>query len=117
MPRPVFDQRPPHYPPDRWFRYTIGLLAMVAGLAGFIALFAVEIPPRNENALMFALGVIFGWGSAVVGSEFGTSTIGRRVAEVATRQAVEQLDRNRAAQQAASDEGDDDDAPSPPFAL
>lgn len=67
------------------FRGVIGFIALGAGVAGFIALFFIEIPARNENALMFALGVIFGWGSSVVSSEYGVTTTGRRVAESAIK--------------------------------
>lgn len=67
------------------FRGVIGFLALFAGIAGFIALFWVEIPARNENALMFAMGIVFGWGSAVIASEYGATTTGRKVAESAIR--------------------------------
>jgi drug/metabolite transporter (DMT)-like permease len=67
------------------FRAVIGLLSVVGSLAGFAALFFVEIPSRNENALLLALGIVFGWGSAVVQSEYGASTTGRRAAEATIR--------------------------------
>lgn len=67
------------------FRAFIGILALGAGIAGFGILFFIEIPPRNENALMFALGIVFGWGSAVIASEYGATTTGRKVAESAIR--------------------------------
>lgn len=70
---------------DRFFRATIGFLALAAGIMGFAALFWIEIPARNENALMFAMGIVFGWGSAVVASEYGATTTGRKVAESAIR--------------------------------
>lgn len=69
------------------FRAIIGLLAVIGSMAGFFALFFVEIPPRNENALLLALGIVFGWGSAVVQSEYGASTTGRRAADAALRRA------------------------------
>lgn len=68
-----------------FFRSVVGLLALVAGIGGFAALFWIEIPARNENALMFALGIVFGWGSAVIASEYGATTTGRKVAESAIR--------------------------------
>mgnify|MGYP003577594727 CR=1 FL=1 len=68
-----------------FFRAAIGLLALGAGIAGFTALFYIEIPARNENALMFAMGIVFGWGSAVIASEYGATTTGRKVAESAIR--------------------------------
>lgn len=70
---------------DGFFRGMVGLLALAAGIIGFGALFFLEIPARNENALMFAMGIVFGWGSAVVASEYGATTTGRKVAESAIR--------------------------------
>jgi hypothetical protein len=67
------------------FSAAIGLLALSAGILGFAALFWIEIPARNENALMFAMGIVFGWGSAVIASEYGATTVGRKVAESAVR--------------------------------
>lgn len=67
------------------FRAILGLLAVGAALVGFIALYFIEIPARNENALMIALGIVFGWGSSVIGSEYGATTTGRRVAESAIK--------------------------------
>lgn len=72
------------------FRGIVGFLALGVGMFGFIALFFIEIPARNENALMFAMGVIFGWGSSVISSEYGASTTGRRVAESAIKKIEEQ---------------------------
>ena len=68
------------------FRAVIGFLALATGIAGFGALFFIEIPARNENALMFALGVVFGWGSSVIASEYGASTTGRRAADATIKQ-------------------------------
>lgn len=70
---------------DRRFEAFIGILALAAGILGFAALFWIEIPARNENALMFAMGIVFGWGSAVVASVYGATTTGRKVAESAIR--------------------------------
>lgn len=69
------------------FRAVIGLLAVVGSLAGFAALFFVEIPQRNENALLLALGIVFGWGSAVVQSEYGASSTGRKAADATIKRA------------------------------
>lgn len=76
-------ERNPH--DNSFFRSVVGLLALAAGIGGFGALFWIEIPARNENALMFALGIVFGWGSAVIASEYGATTTGRKVAESAIR--------------------------------
>lgn len=72
------------------FRGIIGFLALATGIAGFGALFFIEIPARNENALMFALGVVFGWGSSVIASEYGASTTGRRAADAAIKRVEQQ---------------------------
>lgn len=66
-------------------RGVIGLMALGGAMAGFFLLFYIEIPQRNENALLLALGVVLGWAGAVVGSEYGSSTTGRKVADSAIR--------------------------------
>jgi hypothetical protein len=48
-------------------------------------LFYVEIPARNENALLLALGFVMGWAGAVIASEYGATSTGRKVAESAVR--------------------------------
>lgn len=68
------------------FRQQLGLIAVVGSLLAFGLLFFVTIPAQNENALMFAMGVIFGWGSAVFASEYGSSSTARKVTEGAIRQ-------------------------------
>lgn len=68
------------------FRGMVGLLAIVGSLIGFGGLYFVAIPPGNRDALMLALGIVFGWGSAVVQSEYGASTTGRKAAEAAVKQ-------------------------------
>jgi hypothetical protein len=67
------------------FRFVIGLLTMATAIGGFAALFFIAIPRGNENAIMFALGAVFGWAGAVVASEYGATTTGRKVAEQAVR--------------------------------
>lgn len=71
------------------FRAAVGIAALAAGLSGLILLFFVEIPPRNENALLLALGIVLGWGGSVVQSEYGASTTGRKAADLALRRAGE----------------------------
>lgn len=71
---------------DGRFRMVLGLICVLAAILGFAGLYFVDIPPGNRDALMLALGSIFGWGSAVVQSEFGASTTGRKVAESAIKQ-------------------------------
>lgn len=74
------------------FRAALGLIAVIGSMIAFGGLYFFEIPPRNENALMFAMGVIFGWGSSVFASEYGASNIGRKVAD----SAVKRMDRGLA---------------------
>ncbi len=67
------------------FRAIIGFIAVVGSFVAFICLYFVEIPAPNQNALMFAMGIVFGWGSSVFASEYGASNIGRKVAEGAVK--------------------------------
>lgn len=67
--------------PREIFRAVVGLLAVCGGLAGLGALFFVEVPAGNRDALMLGLGAILGWGAAVIGHEFGGSVAGRKAAE------------------------------------
>jgi predicted RND superfamily exporter protein len=68
-----------------FFRAVIGLVAMLGSLAGFFALFFIEIPVGNRDAMMLALGLVFGWASAVVSSEYGSTSTGRKIADSAIR--------------------------------
>jgi hypothetical protein len=67
------------------FRFIIGFVVMATAVGGFAALFVVRVPPENKDAMMFALGAVFGWAAGVVASEFGATTTGRKVAEQAVR--------------------------------
>ncbi len=69
------------------FRYSIGTLVLVGGLLGFAALIAFPIPAGNRDAVVLALGLVLGWGSTVVGYEFGSSSAGRKAAEVGLKAA------------------------------
>lgn len=77
------------------FRAIIGFLALGAGIGGFGALYVVEIPAQNENALMFALGIIFQWGSGVISSEYGATTTGRKVAEATVKKIEDQIEKGK----------------------
>jgi hypothetical protein len=68
------------------FRFVIGLLALATAVGGFAALFVVRVPPENKDAMMFALGAVFGWATSVIASEYGSTATGRKVAESAVRQ-------------------------------
>ena len=69
----------------RAFRWTIGFLCVLGSLLAFAGLYFIQIPKANEQALLLALGYLFGWGSAVVQSEYGSTATGRKVAEAAVR--------------------------------
>lgn len=74
------------------FRYAVGMIAVIGGLIGLIALYFVEIPVGNRDAVMLALGIVLGWGSGVINGEWGSSPAGREMAKLgveAQRQAVE----------------------------
>jgi hypothetical protein len=68
------------------FRFVIGLIALATAVGGFAALFVVRVPPENKDAMMFALGAVFGWATSVIASEYGSTATGRKVAESAVRQ-------------------------------
>lgn len=83
------------------FRPFIGILALLAGIGGFLALFWVAVPAANNNALMFAMGIVFGWGSSIIGSEYGASSTGRKIADQAVKQMGKDSDGKGAPQDAA----------------
>lgn len=64
------------------FRYTVGLIAVLGGLAGLMGLYIAEVPEGNREALLLALGIVLGWGGSVINGEWGSSPAGRRAAEV-----------------------------------
>ena len=77
------------------FRYTVGMIAVLGGLVGLVALYWVEIPAGNRDAVVLALGIVLGWGSSVINGEWGSSPAGRAAAEVGAevaRQATKQSD-------------------------
>lgn len=67
------------------FRYTIGAVAIIGGLFGFFGLYFVEVPEGNREPLLLALGLVMGWGSTVIGYEFGSSPAGRKAADAGLR--------------------------------
>lgn len=72
-----------------YFRAGIGFLALMTAIIGFGALFFVKVPPENKDAMMFALGAVFGWAGSVISSEYGATTTGRKIAD-ATARKIEQ---------------------------
>lgn len=71
------------------FRYAIGAVAIVGGLLGFFGLYFVEVPEGNREPLLLALGLVMGWGSTVIGYEFGSSPAGRKAADAGLRTPVD----------------------------
>ena len=67
------------------FRAALGLLAMLGGLMGMAGLYFVPIPEANREPLLLALGLVLGWGSTVIGHEYGSSPAGRRAADAGIR--------------------------------
>jgi hypothetical protein len=63
------------------YRALLGIVALVGGLLGMGGLYFVPIPPGNREPLLLALGLVLGWGSTVIGYEFGSSPSGRKAAE------------------------------------
>lgn len=74
-----------NYSEERAFRWIIGVVAMLTAVGGFAALFFITIPTENRDAMMFALGAVFGWAGSVIASEYGATTTGRKVAESVVR--------------------------------
>jgi hypothetical protein len=72
-------------PDGAMFRGIIGLIALMGAMGGFFLLFVIEIPLRNENALLLALGFVMGWAGAVIASEYGSTSTGRKIADSAIR--------------------------------
>ncbi len=82
------DQHEPPSPvpaPEGRYRAVLGIVALIGGLAGMTGLYFVPIPEPNREPLLLALGLVLGWGSTVIGYEFGSSPAGRRAAAAGVR--------------------------------
>ncbi len=71
--------------PGAVFRALLGVIALLGGLAGMAGLYFVPIPEGNREPLLLALGLVLGWGSTVIGYEFGSSPAGRKAADAGVR--------------------------------
>lgn len=67
------------------YRAILGLVALAAGICGLAGLFFVPVPEGNKDAMLLALGLVLGWGSTVVGYEFGSSPAGRKAADAGVK--------------------------------
>jgi hypothetical protein len=79
------DHLPPAASSDGRYRAILGITALLGGLAGMALLYFVPIPEGNREPLLLALGLVLGWGSTVIGYEFGSSPAGRKAAEAGVR--------------------------------
>lgn len=68
------------------YRAVLGLVALAGGLLGLAGLYFIPIPEANREPLLLALGLVLGWGSTVVGYEFGSSPSGRKAADAGVKQ-------------------------------
>lgn len=71
------------------FRAALAMIALVGGLVGMTGLYFLPIPEGNREPLLLALGLVLGWGSTVIGYEFGSSPAGRRAADAGIRPALQ----------------------------
>ena len=69
-------------------RAALAFFALAGGLLGMAGLYFVPIPEANREPLLLTLGLVLGWGSTVIGYEFGSSPAGRRAAEAGVRSVV-----------------------------
>ena len=67
------------------YRAILGLVALLGGLGGLGALYFIPIPEGNRAPLLLALGLVLGWGSTIVGYEFGSSPAGRKAADAGVK--------------------------------
>jgi hypothetical protein len=70
------------------YRSILGIIALAGGLLGMGGLYFIPIPEGNREPLLLALGLVLGWGSTVIGYEFGSSPSGRKAAEAGVRTAA-----------------------------
>lgn len=79
---------PPLPPETGRYRTLLSMVALVGGLLGLAGLYFVPIPEGNREPLLIALDLVLGWGSTVIGYEFGSSPAGRKAADAGIRPAT-----------------------------
>lgn len=62
------------------FRHAVGTMAILGGFACLAPLYFVPIPEGNKEALLLAVGIVLGWGGAIINGEWGSSPAGRAAA-------------------------------------
>ncbi|TKD50235.1 hypothetical protein [Sphingomonas baiyangensis] len=67
------------------FRHSVGALAIGGGFACLVPLYFVPIPEGNKEALLLAIGIVLGWGGAIINGEWGSSPAGRAAASIGLR--------------------------------
>jgi len=67
------------------YRAVLGLVALIGGLMGLGGLYFLPIPEGNREPLLLALGLVLGWGSTIMGYEFGSSPAGRKAADAGVK--------------------------------
>ena len=67
------------------YRALLGIIALIGGFLGLAGLYFVPIPEGNREPLLLALGLVLGWGSTVIGYEFGSSPSGRKAADAGVK--------------------------------
>lgn len=87
MKRPELGAGPPRE--GSIFRAILGAFAVAAGLVMLLVLALVPIPEGNREPLMLAIGVVLGWGSTVISSEYGSSPAGRQMVDISARKLEE----------------------------
>lgn len=70
-------------------RHLVGAVVMAICIALVVALFLFELPVGNREIALVVLGVVIGWGSAVVQFHFGSSQGSVNKTEIMTREQSE----------------------------
>ncbi len=60
----------------------VGGAVMLLAVGIVVALFTLELPPGNREVALVVLGIVIGWGGAVVNYHFGSSQGSKRKTEL-----------------------------------